>query len=85
MDDKKRRQQSQSDSDQQRGEFADQDSRQDVSNEQSQNPRGSDSQYEEASTEMDVSGDSGENFYRNRERGNFEPGQASEEGGGSLY
>lgn len=58
-----------------------------VSNEADDNPQRGDSWNNYQTRELSGGSDSGENFYRNRERGNYEEGSGSDDdgGGGSLY
>lgn len=59
---------------------------QNLSNEQDSNPQDGGSWNNYRTREMGGSAASDENFYRNRERGNYEEGQGSDDdGGGSLY
>ena len=63
-------------------------SEQTVSTERDANPqRGEDSANLRTGEVSNSNEESGENFYRNRERGNYEEGQTSDDdgGGGSLY
>ena len=85
MDDKKRNQQSQSGNEEQSGDQGNQE-QQNVSNEQNQNPQDGASWNNYRTREMSGGQEGDENFYRNRERGNYEEGQRSDEGsGGSLF
>lgn len=88
MDDKKRNQRQTGNEESGSNAANDQSSEQNASNEQDQNPQDGGNWNNYRTREMSAGGEgqNDENFYHNRERGNYEPGSISgDEGGGSLY